>query len=89
MKIDIEHLAKLSRLKIDESQHDAYEKCMKDIITMVEQLPPITGEDKFIDPSNPMICREDVVTNNFKRDDILANAPQMQAGCVVVPKVIE
>ncbi|MEG0895322.1 MAG: Asp-tRNA(Asn)/Glu-tRNA(Gln) amidotransferase subunit GatC [Oscillospiraceae bacterium] len=36
-----------------------------------------------------MELREDVVENKFKRDEILKNAPQIKAGCIVVPKVIE
>lgn len=62
---------------------------MQDIIAMVEKLPAISSEDSLVDQSNPMKCREDISHNEFKREQILSNAPQMQAGCVVVPKVIE
>ncbi len=79
MKIDVQHLAKLSRLHISEEQVAKFEM----------QIPELSSEDCLIDPQNPMTCRPDIPQNNYKRDDILKNAPQVQAGCVVVPKVIE
>lgn len=89
MKIDIKHLAKLSKLSINEEQEVKFESQMQSIIEMVERLPELSSEDKLLDVSNPMKCREDIANNEFKREDILSNAPQMQAGCVVVPRIIE
>ena len=53
MKIDIKHIAKLSRLKIEDSRLEKFE------------------------------------TNKFKREELLSNAPEVQAGCLVVPKTVE
>lgn len=89
MNIDIKHLAKLSKLKLSDEKEKEFQPQMQAIIDMVEKLPPLTGDDSLLDINNPMKCREDVAHNNYKRDDVLSNAPQMQAGCVVVPKVIE
>ena len=89
MKIDVQHLAKLSRLHISEEQVAKFEMQMQEILGMVDNLPELSCEDCLIDPQNPMTCRPDIPQNNYKRDDILKNAPQVQAGCVVVPKVIE
>lgn len=89
MKIDIKHLAKLSRLNTTEEDEQRFETQMQSIIKMVEHLPEISSNDTLVDPTTPMVCRKDTVENNFKRDDILSNAPQVQAGCIVVPKVIE
>lgn len=90
MKIDIKHLAKLSKLNItDEKEEQKLETQMQDIVKLIEKLPELSSEGSLIDASNPMKCREDVAHNEFKRDEILSNAPQVQAGCVVVPKVIE
>ena len=37
-----------------------------------------------------MKLREDVEgTDKLSRNELLANAPKMQAGCVVVPKTVE
>ena len=89
MEIDIKKLAKLSRLKIEENQIAGFEKDMAGIIGMVENLPEISGDGTLIDPSNPMKMREDVAENNYKRDELMKNAPQTQAGCVMVPRVVE
>ena len=43
-----------------------------------------------LDTENPMTLREDVaVQNKFSRDELLKNAPEVQAGCLVVPKTVE
>lgn len=89
MEIDIKKLAKLSRLKIEEEQIAGFEKDMKGIIAMVENLPEISDSGSLIDPSAPMTLREDVSESNYRRDELLKNAPQTQAGCVVVPRVVE
>ena len=35
-----------------------------------------------------MTLREDVVEPSLPRDEVLKNAPQVVAGCVVVPKTV-
>lgn len=88
MKIDIQHVAKLARLKLSEEQSVRFEKEMRDILEMVEQLPSLPDGDIGVDRNHPMILREDLVTPSLSREDILKNAPKTQAGCVVVPKVL-
>lgn len=89
MTVDVKHLASLARLHISSEQEQKYEQQMQDILAMVEKLPQLSGNDSLMDPDHPMQCREDVAQIRFKRDDILKNAPQVQAGCVVVPKIID
>ncbi len=89
MKVDVLRLAKLSRLKLSEDEVVKYEKEMEAIINMVADLPDISGEASGLDANNPMELREDVIKPSLKREDILKNAPQTQAGCIVVPKVVE
>ncbi len=89
MNIDIKHIAKLSRLRIDDDKLEKFEKDMKNIVDMVEKLPDIDDE-LVLDTSNPLKLREDVaVTDKFTRDELLNNAPKVQAGCLVVPKTVE
>jgi len=89
MNIDIRHIAKLSRLKIEDDKLVKFEVEMKNIVDMVEKLPDIDDE-LVLDSSNPLKLREDrAVTNKFTRDELLQNAPQVQAGCLVVPKTVE
>lgn len=90
MNIDIKHIAKLARLKISEDELQDFEKDMQSIVNMVENLPENQEELSLLDKDNPMKLREDkAVTKKFTRDELLKNAPQVQAGCFVVPKTVE
>ena len=61
-----------------------------DIIGMVDSLPAIEGTATGLDPANPMTLRPDVVVvSETTREEILSNAPQVEAGCVVVPRIVE
>ena len=90
MSIDVQHLAKLARLRIEDDKLAKFEKDMESIVAMVEQLPEVSGDASGLDPDHPMKLREDVEsTDKLTRNELLANAPKMQAGCVVVPKTVE
>lgn len=89
MNIDIKHIAKLARLRIEDDQLDKFESEMENIVGMVEKLPNIQDE-MTLDPDNPMILRKDVaVQDKFTRQELMQNAPQVKAGCLVVPKTVE
>lgn len=89
MNIDIKHIAKLARLRIEDNQLDKFESEMQNIVGMVEKLPDIQDE-MTLDPDNPMILRKDVaVQDKFTRQELMQNAPQVKAGCLVVPKTVE
>jgi len=89
MSIDIKHIAKLSRLRIEDEKLEKFEKDMESIVAMVDRLPDIEDEIT-LDTGNAMTLREDkAVDNKFTRDELIANAPEVQAGCLVVPKTVE
>ena len=89
MNIDIKHIAKLARLRIEDDQLDKFESEMENIVGMVEKLPDIQDE-MTLDPDNPMILRKDVaVQDKFTRQELMQNAPQVKAGCLVVPKTVD
>ena len=89
MNIDIKHIAKLARLRIEDDQLDKFESEMENIVGMVEKLPDIQDE-MTLDPDNPMILRKDVaVQDKITRQELMQNAPQVKAGCLVVPKTVE
>ncbi len=89
MDIDIRHIAKLSRLKISDDEFAKFENEMKGIVDMVNTLPQL-GEDLAIDENNVMQLRKDIAeTGKFTRDELFQNAPQVKAGCLVVPKTVE
>ncbi len=88
MKIDIKHIAKLSCLHVDEDKIEQLEKQMSDMITMVEHLPELSQGDLSLSVENKMELRKDEIKPSYSRDSMLSNAPQKQAGCIVVPKVV-
>lgn len=88
MKIDVRHIAKLAKLELDDDKIPMFEKQMEDILGMVENLPKIDGERLAVDPNNAMTLRPDEILPSLPRGDVLKNAPQNQAGCIVVPKTV-
>lgn len=89
MSIDIKHIAKLSRLRIEDDKLAKFEKDMEAIVAMVDRLPDIE-EELTLDAKDAMPLRKDeAVPNKFTRDELIANAPEVQAGCLVVPKTVE
>ena len=89
MDMDLKRLAKLSRLTFTPEEEARYAAEMKRIVEMVAQLPDLDASGPLIDPDAPMEFRKDVVEHNFTRQELLKNAPGVQAGCIVVPKTVE
>lgn len=89
MKIDIKHIAKLAKLSLPEDKLAKFESDMMDTLKMVENLPELTSKAALVDENNTMDLREDTVVPSASRDDMLMNAPQAAAGCIVMPKVVE
>ena len=89
MNLDIKHLAKLSRLTFSPEEETKFEKEMANIVAMVEKLPNLDASGALIDPDNPMQIRKDEVVNQLNRSELLQKAPEVQAGRIVVPKVVE
>ena len=89
MNIDIKHIAKLSRLHIEDEKLSKFEADMQNIVDMVEKLPDI-NEELTLDEANAMTLREDkAVLNKYTRQELMQNAPSVKAGCLVVPKTVE
>ena len=88
MEIDIKKIAKLSRLAIEPGREEKFQKDMQNIIEMVERLPEMEIGDLSPKVEDTMTLREDVVEPSLPRDEVLKNAPQVAAGCVVVPKTV-
>lgn len=89
MSIDIRHIAKLSRLKIDETEMAEFEREMKAIVAMVERLPEL-DEEYAPESENAMkLRRDEAETDKFTKEELLANAPDVQSGCFAVPKIVE
>ncbi len=88
--MDIMHLAKLCKIKIDDELAEKIKIDISKILKSVEDLPNPNKNDSFFNPDNIMTLRNDNAKGQeFTRDDILKNAPQIKAGCAVVPKEID
>ena len=85
-------VAKLARIKVEESELDALAGEFNAILGFVEQLNEVNVDD--VEPMvsvEPMRLkrREDVVTDGGMADKILSNAPDAREGFFAVPKVVE
>lgn len=88
-EIDIRHIAKLARLHVEESEIPKFEEEVGNIVGMVENLPEFTDTKLPLNEKDAMTLRRDEVKPSMKREDALLNAPQTEAGCIVVPKIVE
>lgn len=95
MSIDADtaaRVAKLARIKVDDTSLPALAKEFNDILGFIEQLAEVD-----VDGVEPMTSvtpmrlkrRDDVVTDGGQQAAVLANAPDAREGFFAVPKVIE
>lgn len=91
-KEDIEKIAHLARLGIEEADVPGYARELSNILALVEQMSAVDTEG--VTPmAHPLDAhqrlRDDIVTEQNQRDLLQANAPQIEAGLFLVPQVIE
>ena len=89
MNIDIQHIAKLSRLSLPAEKVEKFQRDMENIVAMVEKLPAVEGQTLAVDPADRMELRKDEIRPSLRREVVLQNAPKAVAGCIVVPKTVE
>ena len=76
------------KYEIEPEREEKFQKDMQNIIEMVERLPEMETGDLSPKVEDTMTLREDVVEPSLPRDEVLKNAPQVAAGCVVVPTTV-
>ena len=90
---DVENIAHLARLEITEAELPVYVGSLSAILAFVEQLSgAATGEvEPMAHPLEGQVqpLREDCVTESDRRALYQANAPAVEAGLYLVPKVLE
>jgi aspartyl-tRNA(Asn)/glutamyl-tRNA(Gln) amidotransferase subunit C len=91
-KTDVEKIAHLARLAIDEQAIPAYAKDLTNIFNLVEQLTTVDTAD-IIPMAHPLDAnqrlRADEVTEANQRELFQTIAPKTEAGIYLVPQVIE
>lgn len=89
---DVEKIAHLARLAVDDVQLDAVAGDLSSILSLVEQMNRVdTGEVTPMAHPLHMVqrLRDDVVTEGDERESYQRIAPAVEAGLYLVPKVIE
>ena len=91
-KHDIDHIARLASLEVDEQEKGDYVEKLSQIIELVEQLASVDTSD-VVPMAHPLDMvqrlRADVVTETNQRDYLQQNARDTEDGLYTVPKVIE
>lgn len=90
-KKDVEHIAELARLKVDETELESYTDQLNQILTYVEKLNELDTEN--VEPlSHPVegsnVFRQDELKPCTPREEALKNAPEKDEEFFKVPKVI-
>lgn len=89
---DVTKIAKLSRIAITDEEKETMTKELSSILTMVEELSKVdtsgtAGVASVLEQALPW--RSDEITDGNRPKEILANAPESNYSCFVVPKVID
>ena len=91
-KATVARIARLARLKLDETQLEPMARELNNILAFVEQLNEVKTEG--VPPLTSVVAtklkmRDDVVSDRGQPEKILANAPAAESGFFTVPKVVE
>ena len=88
----IEQVAWLARIQLEESEKEALESKLSDILGMVDQLQA-ADTDGITPMAHPLDAtqrlRPDEVTETNQRERFQAVAPETQDGLYLVPRVVE
>ncbi|NVK01336.1 MAG: Asp-tRNA(Asn)/Glu-tRNA(Gln) amidotransferase subunit GatC [Oceanospirillaceae bacterium] len=89
---DVERIAYLARLAIDEQDIPAYTENLSSILQLVDEMQAIdtTGVEPLAHPlDGEQRLRADEVSEINQREQLQKVAPATEAGLFLVPKVIE
>ena len=91
-KSEVEKIAHLARLHVDENEAEEVTKRISDILGLIDKMQAVDTTN--IEPlSHPLDAvqrlRADEVTETDRRDELQTIAPATEAGLYLVPKVIE
>ena len=91
-KSEVEKIAHLARLHINEAEADEVTKRITDILALIDQMQSVDtdGVEPLAHPLDVVQrLRADRVTEANHRDELQTLAPEAQDGLYLVPKVIE
>jgi aspartyl-tRNA(Asn)/glutamyl-tRNA(Gln) amidotransferase subunit C len=89
----VAHLARLSRLALDESELDGLAAQLAVILTAVAQISEVTDAADVPPTTHAVpvenVTRPDVVVTSLDRDAVLAGAPSAEDGRFRVPRILD
>ena len=88
----IKYLEKLARITLTEDEEKKVGNELQDILTYIDMLNELYTEGvEAMSHCFPVtnVMREDEVQPSMSADEIVANAPESQDGCFVVPKTVD
>ena len=91
-RADVEHIAHLARLEIDEREAKSFTDNLSRILDLIEQMNAVdtTGVTPMAHPQDVVLrLRDDNVTESDQRDKFQEVAPATDVGLYLVPKVID
>ena len=88
---DVQNMAKLARLQIDEETQELFAKQFADIISYMDILSEV--DTKGIEPLyspclHKAVLREDVAISRAEREEVLKNAPKSDGQYFIVPRIV-
>jgi len=91
-KDQVQHIALLARLKLTDDELDETVDKLSRIVDFVDQLSAAATDD-VLPMAHPLNesqrLRSDRVTETDERDEIQKNAPAIEKGLYIVPKVLQ
>lgn len=88
---DVEHIAKLSRLKFNDKEKENFKQSLNEILKHIKAIENTdttnSGDSRNSYPLTGL--REDVVRPSLSQKEILKNAPFKNDSAFIVPKVVE
>jgi aspartyl-tRNA(Asn)/glutamyl-tRNA(Gln) amidotransferase subunit C len=92
MKVDIEKVAKLARLRLSEDEKRKFEGQLDQILAHIEQLSRV--DTTGVEPTSHAIpihnaFREDEIKPSFPKEEVMGIAPATEDGHFKVPRIIE
>lgn len=92
VEIDIAHVARLARLKLDDQDLETYREQLGVILDHAAKVQSLEGEPQ-VESAHPLglenVYREDEKRPSLDRDEVLSQAPEARDGYFVVPPALE
>ncbi|MCC2641989.1 MAG: gatC [Nitrospira sp.] len=89
---EVEKVAKLARLALSEAETTAFSQQLNQIVAYVQKLKTFPTDD--VEPTSTVlgqvnVFRPDQAQPSLSQDQALGNAPDAEASCFRVPKIIQ